>query len=90
MTAGGIATLVFVAAVGAVAGFAHLWAMKANARLFEQGRFAAGAGLQLLRFALLGAVLFGMAKLGAAALLAGALSLFVGRRACLHANMVTR
>lgn len=66
-------------AAGMLLGLVHFGSLWWNARLYASGGVASALGLQLLRFALLLVVLGGLAWLGAPALLAGALGLFLAR-----------
>lgn len=65
---------------GAVLGVVHFGTLKWNTELYLGRSTALGPGLQILRFAVLVAVFFALAKLGAGALLSGALGLLVIRR----------
>lgn len=69
----------FGLAVGALLGLVHFGALWWNTRLYTQGGAALALAVQLGRFALLGLVLAGLAKLGALPLLAGALGLLLVR-----------
>ncbi|MFG1201431.1 ATP synthase subunit I [Xanthobacter aminoxidans] len=68
---------------GALVGLAHFATLRSNTALYLGKNLTLGLGLHLLRFAVLGVVLFGLAHLGAAALLSGALGLLIMRRAVL-------
>lgn len=72
------------AAAGLVAGLAYFRALRWNVDLFEQGATPKAILLLMARFAALAAALTGLAKLGALALLSGALGLLVARRAVLR------
>mgnify|MGYP003136637674 CR=1 FL=1 len=65
--------------VGALLGLAHFGSLWWNVRLYTGGSAGRALAVQLLRLAILVAVFVGLAKLGAAALLAGALGLLVTR-----------
>jgi len=66
-------------AVGLLLGLAHFGSLWWNVGLLASGGALRALGLQLLRFTLLAGVLFGLAKLGAAALLGGGLGLLIAR-----------
>jgi F1F0 ATPase subunit 2 len=66
-------------AAGLCLGFVHFATLRANTRLFTQGRVLPALLIQLARFALLVLVLALLARLGALSLLCGALGLFVMR-----------
>jgi hypothetical protein len=76
---GQVPQLLFALAAGAALGFASLRSLDYNARLFGEGRIVAAVGVQFLRLGLLALGLFGLARLGAMALLIGALALIVMR-----------
>ncbi|QIB36387.1 hypothetical protein G3A50_20020 [Ancylobacter pratisalsi] len=84
MTAQNVLHIAVGLAVGAVVGFIHFATLKRNTDLYLGGGFALAFGLQLLRFAILGAVFYALARLGAGALLAGAIGLLVTRRVFLR------
>ena len=67
------------AAAGAAAGFAYFTALRWNVDLFERGATPGAILLLVTRFGLLAALLVGLAKLGAPALLAAALGLLAAR-----------
>mgnify|MGYP001195892948 CR=1 FL=1 len=66
-------------AVGGVLGVVHFGSLLWVARRFADGGAALALTVQLARFAVLGGVLFGLSKMGAPALLAGAVGLLVAR-----------
>lgn len=66
--------------VGALLGLAHFASLRWNAELYLDRGVALGLGLQLLRLAVLGAVLFALVQIGAGALLSGTLGLLAVRR----------
>lgn len=65
--------------VGVLLGLIHFGSLWWNLRLLASAGALRALAVQLLRFALLAVVLAGLAKLGAAALLAGALGLLLAR-----------
>lgn len=65
--------------VGAVLGLAHFASLAWNTRLYARGGAALGLAVQLARLALVVAVLYGLVRLGAGALLAGALGFLAAR-----------
>ena len=69
---------------GAAAGFAYFAALRWNVDLFERGATPGAILLLLTRFALLAALLVGLAKLSAPALLASALGLLAARHVTLR------
>jgi F1F0 ATPase subunit 2 len=71
-------------AAGVPLGLVHFSSLWLNVRLFTTGGAALALGLQLLRFALLLAVLVALAMAGAAALLFGGLGICVARRVVLR------
>lgn len=80
MTAGTLLAVAIGLATGAVLGLVHFATLRWTTDLYLGKGIAYGFGLQILRFAVLGLVLFALARLGAAALLSGALGLLVMRR----------
>lgn len=64
---------------GALAGLVHFGSLSWNARLYASASLSAAIGVQLVRFALLIAILAGAARLGAPALLSGALAILAMR-----------
>ncbi|MBW6400682.1 hypothetical protein KPL78_22675 [Roseomonas sp. HJA6] len=80
MTAGTLFAVAIGLATGAVLGLVHFATLRWTTDLYLGKGIAYGFGLQILRFAVLGLVLFALARLGAAALLSGALGLLVMRR----------
>lgn len=76
------------AAAGLVGGIAvgvwHFASLRWNTRLFSAGRAVPAFCLQLARFALTCAVLFGLARIGAFALLAGMAGFLFARGVALH------
>lgn len=66
-------------AVGGALGVLHFGSLRWVAQRYAEGGAAGAVLVQLLRFAVLGLVLFGLAKVGAAALLAGAVGLLIAR-----------
>lgn len=67
-------------AAGALLGLLHFATLRWNTALYLGRNFALGLGLQVLRLAAVGLVFFLLARLGASALLAGALGLLAVRR----------
>jgi len=65
---------------GVLLGLVHFSTLRWNTRLYLGSGIAPGLGLQLLRFAVLAVVFFALVRIGAGALLSGALGLFVARR----------
>ncbi|MBG0812547.1 hypothetical protein IY145_24800 [Methylosinus sp. H3A] len=82
------ASLVFQLALGAgaglAAGFAYFIALRWNVDLFERGATPKALLLLMARFGALALALTALAKIGAIALLSGALGLLVARRAVLR------
>jgi len=74
-----VAELALGLTVGLLLGFIHFGSLWWTVQLFAGGNAARALAAQLLRFALLGAALFALAKLGAVALLASALGLLLAR-----------
>jgi hypothetical protein len=72
------------AGAGLAAGAAYFWALRRNVDLFEQGATPKAILLLMARFAALAAALTALAKIGALALLSGALGLLAARRAVLR------
>jgi hypothetical protein len=70
--------------VGMLCGAAYFISLHRAVRLIAAGQFAKTALIQCLRFGLLAMVFFGLAKMGAAALLSGALGLLLARQIVLH------
>ncbi len=66
-------------AAGGVLGVLHFGSLLWVARRFAEGGAAVALAVQLARFAVLGGVLYGLSKIGAPALLAGAVGLLVAR-----------
>jgi F1F0 ATPase subunit 2 len=64
---------------GALLGVLHFGSLWWNIRLYAGSGSLAVFGVQILRFVLTAAGLWGLAKIGAPALLAGASSVFVAR-----------
>jgi len=71
-------------AAGLAAGVWHFVSLDWNLRLWLAGRGALALGVQLLRLALIAALLVGLARLGAAAVLAAATGLLLARQAVMH------
>jgi hypothetical protein len=71
-------------AAGALLGWLYFAMLRRNTALYLGRSFALGLGMQLLRFAAVGLVFFLLARLGAGALLAGALGLLAVRRVYLR------
>ncbi|WP_296706017.1 ATP synthase subunit I [Rhodoblastus sp.] len=69
----------FGLAVGALLGLAHFGSLWWNTRLYADGGFLRALAVQLGRFGLLIVVLAALAKIGAPALLGGALGVFFTR-----------
>ncbi|MGE4407272.1 ATP synthase subunit I [Pseudomonas sp.] len=66
--------------VGTLAGLLHFHFLALNVRLFTKGRAGAALLLQLLRLAVTASVLIALARLGAAAVLAGAVGVLLARQ----------
>ncbi|WP_080424871.1 ATP synthase subunit I [Burkholderia ubonensis] len=64
---------------GAVAGAAYFAALHANARWYARHAMAVAVVMQVLRFGMLGLMLYGLARLGSAALLSGLAGIVVAR-----------
>jgi F1F0 ATPase subunit 2 len=77
-------------AVGTLLGLVHFGSLWWNVRLLTTGSAVCALAVQLLRFAILAGVLFGLAMLGAAALLAGTLGLLLARALLLRRLGTTR
>jgi F1F0 ATPase subunit 2 len=71
-------------AAGAVAGGLHFAALEMTVRCFVAGRALRAFCLQAIRFALVAAVFYGLAQLGAGPLLAGLAGLLGARHAMLR------
>jgi F1F0 ATPase subunit 2 len=82
--AGPALTALLGLAAGVLLGLAHFGSLRWNVRLFTSGGGRRALGAQLLRFALVFAVLAGLAKLGALPLLAGALGILLARQLVLR------
>ncbi len=67
------------AALGGVLGLVHFSTLWLNTRLYADGRPGRAVVLQILRFAVLVAVFYGLARLGAVPLISGALALVAVR-----------
>lgn len=65
---------------GLVLGLAHFFTLRWNTGLYLGRRPILGLGVQLLRFTALAAVLFALTRLGAGALMSGALGVLAARR----------
>ncbi len=76
--------LAFGLAVGALMGLVHFGLLGWNTRLFVTGPVLGAAGLQIARLAFVGIVFFGLAKIGAGALIAGLVGLLAARRGALR------
>lgn len=75
----------FGLAAGLLIGAVHFGSLRWNADAYLAGsRIALAILLQLVRFALLGAVLYGLSRLGALPLLAGALGILLARAAVIR------
>jgi F1F0 ATPase subunit 2 len=72
--------LIAGAAVGFAAGVLHFASLHWNGRLFAAGRMAAAFGVQVARIAIACAILFVLARAGAAAFLAGAAAFLLARQ----------
>ncbi len=85
MSGGGIASEAALgAAAGLVLGVVHFRALRRNAELYLDGRGPwRAAAVQVGRFCLLALGLWALARIGAPALLGGALGLLAGRRVAL-------
>ncbi|VWC82364.1 hypothetical protein BCO18175_02794 [Burkholderia contaminans] len=79
-----VAAAMLGVAVGLVLGAWHFGSLAWNGRLFAAGRVAYALGLQGARIAIAVAVLVALARLGAAAVVAGALGLLVARAVALR------
>ncbi|MBY4868874.1 hypothetical protein DIE14_13820 [Burkholderia sp. Bp9017] len=71
-------------AAGLALGAWHFGSLAWNCRLFAAGRVACALGLQGARIAIAVAVLVALARIGAAAVVAGALGLLVARAVALR------
>ena len=69
----------FGLAAGFALGLFHFHSLRWNCAFFARGQAGRALLLQLARLALVGLVLFGLARLGAGPLLGGALGLVIGR-----------
>lgn len=78
------AHIVLGLAAGALVGLFHFATLRWSTTLYLDRKFALGLGLQLVRLAVVGLVLFILAHIGAGTLLAGALGLTAVRRPFLH------
>ena len=76
---GSLTTATAAFAFGALLGVVHFRSLALNARLFAEGALARALILQAGRFALVVGALIWLVRLGASALLAGALGLVVAR-----------
>lgn len=76
--------------VGAVAGLGYFFALWRTIGLLVQGGALKALATQLARFAALAVVFFALAKLGAVALLSGALGLLLARHLLLRRLGETR
>ncbi|WP_157962037.1 ATP synthase subunit I [Acuticoccus kandeliae] len=78
------ATMLAAFAVGALAGAAHFLLLRKSVALLAAGRVALPAALMPLRFVVLGALLYAVARHGGAApLLAAGAGILLGRQAVL-------
>lgn len=75
---------------GIAAGAAHFAALRWNTRLFASGRLGFALVAQAARCALTALLLFALARVGAAALLAGMTGLLFARHAALRTVAVKR
>ncbi|CAN0620721.1 conserved membrane protein of unknown function [Burkholderia multivorans] len=75
---------------GGAAGAAYFAALLANTRWYARGAIGAAVAVQLLRFAVLGAVLYGLARLGALALLGGLAGIVAARHAVVRTQGAPR
>lgn len=66
--------------VGLPLGFAHFAGLRWNSGFYLDRRPILGLAIQVLRFGVLAGALFALTRLGAGALMAGALGVFVARR----------
>lgn len=73
-------------AVGLVLGFVHFRSLWVVTRLYAEGRTGRALGLQALRLAGLALVLYGMARIGTAALIAALPGLLIARWVLLRRN----
>lgn len=69
---------------GALLGFLHFGLLWWNVRLYASGGVIAASGLQMLRFILIAAGLWGLARLGSLPLLASAPGVLLARGALLR------
>jgi hypothetical protein len=76
--------VLFGLAAGGLLGFMHFATLRRNAALYLARSLVPGVGLHLLRFAILGAALFLLTRLGADALLSGMLGLLAVRHLLLR------
>ena len=74
----------FGLAAGRLLGFVHFAVLRRNAELYLARSLMRGIGVHLLRFAILGLALLLLARLGAGALLSGALGLLAARHLLLR------
>ena len=65
--------------VGASAGAAYFGTLFLNARSYARHAIGVAIALQTVRFGMLGAVLYGLARIGPAALLAGCAGIVIAR-----------
>ena len=66
--------------VGLPLGFVHFASLRWNSGFYIDRRPMLGLAVQVLRFGVLAGALFALTRLGAGALMAGALGVFVARR----------
>jgi len=71
-------------AAGGGAGAAYFAALLVNARSYARHAIGAAIALQAVRFGMLGLVLYGLARLGPAALLSGLAGVVVARHVALR------
>ena len=77
-------------AAGTALGGVHFAALRWNARLFAAGRLGVALGAQAVRCVLTALLLFALARVGGAALLAGMAGLLLARHAALRIAVLAR
>lgn len=76
-------------AAGSGAGAAYFATLRLNARSYARHAIGVAIALQAVRFAMLGLVLYGLARLGPAALLAGLCGVVIARHVLLRLSRHT-
>ena len=79
-----LAVLAFGLVAGALTGIVHFASLGWNMRLFFTGSALGAAGVQIARLAFVGIMFFGLAKIGAGALIAGLAGLLAARHGVLR------